>query len=332
MDIFRELTENGYLPLKHLLFSLTRENAEIAHDLFVTFSNILYKVHLDKTILYHSDSEIKLPFEISIAAGLNKNAKIPPQIISALGFDRNVLGTFTRFPWKGKNKPRVKRYPDYNSLINWVAWENDGAEIISERQKSYKYKLPTTASIGPTPHSLTTLEERLDDIDKCINLTKDIPSLDRYEYCPSCANLDICREDNQKTAGTFTEFIRKKINPWQRLDIKVSPDMNPEEIDKFIESTFDFVDAYVLTNTTTHHDYGRGTGSGEILYPFSLKMQKEFYKRLKKTRKKIVACGGINSIEKMEERRKYGATEFQFLTSVISNFKLIREIRKHNWD
>jgi len=333
MDLIRDGFDYFYDLIKHPLFYLTKENAEIAHDLFVLFSRGLYFTRLEKLILDNKENYVELPFEISNAAGLNKNAKIPPQIIEVLGFDRNVIGTFTGEPWKGEKRPRIKRYPSYDSLINWIAWDNEGAEIISKRIKLYgDCKIPITISIGPTPKSFLSLEERFSDIEKTINLSKNILSVDRFEYCPSCPNLKISREENLELLGEFTMFIRGKINPSQKLYVKISPDLNEKEVDRTILSTFDYVAGYVTTNTTTQHDYGVGSGSGEILYPLSLNMQKKFYERLEGTGKKIIACGGINSIERMEERRRYGTDGFQFFTPFVNNQKLLRQIKNHNWD
>jgi dihydroorotate dehydrogenase len=331
MKAFRELLEKNYELFKPILFYLTKENAEIAHEWFVLFSRGLYLTRLEKLVLHHEDNYISHPFYISNAAGFNKDAKIPSSIIKALGFDRNVIGTVTGESWEGKKKPRIKRYPSYDSLINWVGWNNDGAEIISERIKSYRHcEIPITISIGATPNSSLSLEERFEDIEKTINLLKRIALVDRFEYCPSCPNINISREENKKTLRSFVEFIKGKINSYQKLDIKVSPDLDDREVDEILKATYDFVEGYVLTNTTIQHSYGKGAGSGQILYPISLEMQKKFYERLKDTDKRIIACGGIDSIDRIKERIEFepqNDKEIQVFTPIIKEPKLLRKKR-----
>ena len=65
-----------------------------------------------------------------------------------------------------------------------------------------------------------------------------------------------------------------------------------------------------------------------MLYNHSLKTQKILYEIIKteKVDLDIIACGGIDSREKLEERKKYGAKEFQIYTAII--YKGLGIVRK----
>lgn len=329
MDFVRTCFDNFYNLLKSRLFYVTQKDPEIAHDLFVLGSRILNILSLEKLFLDNRENYLHLPFEISSAAGVDKNARVHPRIFKYLGFDRIVIGTVTGKYWPGHPRPRIKRNLLEKSLINQIGWNNDGAEIIAERLKSYgDHRVPTTINIGPTPNPKLSVEERIEDVEKTIKNFKDIPNVHRFEYCPSCPNIDITKEENQRLLGKLVSFIQSRIYPKQDLYVKISPDLNEKEIDETINATYDFVRGYVTTNTTIRHDYRTGGGSGNILYPHSLETQKRFYEILKDTEKKIIACGGIDSIEKVKERLSLGAEEIQLYTPLIfSGPKLLREFR-----
>ncbi len=329
MDLIRKLFDNSYTLAKPFLFYATRKDNEVAHDLFILFCQTLDYLELDELVLDNDTNRSFPNFKISNAAGFNKNGKISSRVMKYLGFDRNVSGTLTGEKWLGNERPRTKRFD--NSLTNNIGWENDGAEKISQRVYD-NYELPITINFGFTPKPDLTIEQILGDLKKTIGYFRDILCVDRFEYNPSCPNLCISREENQRLLEIISRFIRREIYPEQNLYIKVSPDLNDQEIDEFIRSTFDFADGYTTTNTTTKHSYGKGGASGDILYPLALEIQKKFYEILKGTDKKIIACGGINSLERVKERIEFEPQEekeIQIFTPLI--FKgpgLLRKLRK----
>ncbi len=334
MDLIRKVFDSSYDLIKHPLFYVTNKDPEIAHDLFVLFSKVLSLARLEKLVLDNKENYTQLPFEISSAAGFDKNARVSPKIFKNLGFDRIVIGTVTRKAWPGHPRPRIKRDVSRESLINLIGWNNDSAKAVANRLKLYQnQEVKITINIGPTPAPELSVKERLKDLEETIKIFKDISYVDRFEYCPSCPNIDIFREENQELLGEFANFIKNKIYPHQALYIKISPDIDKKEIDRTINVTYDFVRGYVTTNTTTRHEYGKGGGSGNILYDYSLETQKRFYGVLKNTDKEIIACGGINSTERVEERisiEPQEKKEVQLFTPIVfSGPRLLRELRTY---
>ncbi|MBR9701742.1 hypothetical protein GOV13_02365 [Candidatus Pacearchaeota archaeon] len=329
MDLLRTSLDYSYDLVKRPLFRITKNDAETTHNLLVLFSKILNRTGLEKVMLDNESNYLDNSINISNAAGLNKNGKISPMFWNYLGFDRSVIGTVTGEFWPGNKRPRIKRHLPNESLINWVGWANDGAKIIAKRVDSYKdYDLPITINLGATPDPNLTLREKISDLEKTVKLFRKIFSVDRFEYNPSCQNIGVSMEENLKLLEVAVKIIKENALSHQELYVKVSPDMNEREISKTIKATYDSVEGYVTTNTTTRHKHPQGSGSGEILYPPSLRTQKEFYNKLKDTSKRIIACGGINSIKRIIERRTYGAEEFQILTPLIySGPKLLRNLR-----
>ena len=108
--------------------------------------------------------------------------------------------------------------------------------------------------------------------------------------------------------------------------------MNERETKKVVEDTYDFVDGYVTTNATTQHVFGRGSASGEIVYSPSLEIQKIVHRMLNGTDKEIIACGGINSVEKVLERIEFEPQENKKIQILAPLFYrgpgLLRKLRR----
>jgi len=329
MDLIRKHFDNFYDKIKQPIFRLTERDPEYAHELFSFFCRMLYTTSLDR-LLDTTQNYSTTSTPISNAAGFNKNCEIPLRVMKYFGDDRVVIGSVNGEFWKGNKRPRIIRDIKSQSLINWMGLNSHGAEVVARRTKKHYDKglnIPVTISVTPTPEISWGRERRLEDVAKTIKAFRDFSFVDRFEYNPSCPNTEICREDQ---LGELKEMLELFIElaPNKKLYVKVSPDLNSREINEFIESTFDFVRGYVLTNTTTQHSYKKGGGSGEIVWRPSLETHKNFYRRLKNTPKKLIGCGGINSKERVNIREDYGASEIQIFTPrIFRGTKLLRELR-----
>lgn len=133
--------------------------------------------------------------------------------------------------------------------------------------------------------------------------------------------------------------VRPLLYKGQSLDLKVSPDMDEKGVNDILRVLLEFeVGRVIVANTTTRYDtryidssIGKGGASGNAVYDASLKTQ-ILFNRLKKKQKcffEIVACGGINSYERLAERVYFGASEVQLYTPLIfSGTRLLRDLRK----
>ena len=152
MDLFRLCLDNLYDIIKPIIFLGTKKDPEKAHELFVSFCKILYRSKLEKIVLDNKNNKLELPFEFSNAAGFNKNGEIPLSVLNHMGFDRVVIGTVTNNSWEGNPKPRCIRYPETESLDNWLGFPGDGSKVVSERLTSYgNHKIPLTINLMSTP-------------------------------------------------------------------------------------------------------------------------------------------------------------------------------------
>jgi len=339
MDIFRNIIDSSYPLIKPFLF---RKDPQQAHEMFSQWCLFLYRKNIDKLLFYHRKNT--LPFPISNAAGFNKNGSIPPRVLKYLGFSRVVVGTVMNNPWKGNPGVTIQRYPGTESMVNWMGLPGVGAEQVAKNLQQFgKRGVPLTINFMSTPQKQG--HDVLDDLKGTILATRDIPSVDRFELNISCPNthgssgtLD-ARRENLSQLQKMLHVVEQHVHPSQEIYLKISPDSTEDDVNDIINVVQKYrVNGFVIGNTSTNHDPkfislspGKGGASGNAVYYDSLRTQKMFYERLKKVDQKytIIACGGINSSEKVKERFSFGATEIQIFTPLIfSGPGLLREMRK----
>jgi len=238
----------------------------------------------------------------------------------------------------------IQRYPGTESMVNWMGLPGVGAEQVAKNLQQFgKRGVPLTINFMSTPQKQG--HDVLDDLKGTILATRDIPSVDRFELNISCPNthgssgtLD-ARRENLSQLQKMLHVVEQHVHPSQEIYLKISPDSTEDDVNDIINVVQKYrVNGFVIGNTSTNHDPkfislspGKGGASGNAVYYDSLRTQKMFYERLKKVDQKytIIACGGINSSEKVKERFSFGATEIQIFTPLIfSGPGLLREMRK----
>lgn len=327
MKLIRDILDSTYPLTKQLMF-LMNENK--AHRFFTKFSQLTVKLGLEKFLLdnpynYYSD------IPISNAAGFNKNGEIPIIFLEYLGFNRAVIGTVCAKSYYGNPEPNIKRIKETESMINWMGLPGKGVQYISDQIKNHNSKIPITINLAPTPES----KNILDDLAMTIRYTKDIPNVDRYELNISCPNTDKIK-DYKSSLKDQLQVVQTEKRKSQEIYIKISPDLKEDEITAVLETISEHkINGITCTNSTKFHDPKyiknsprKGGASGNALYEKSLNTQKKIYDKTKNSELKIIACGGINSKERLTERVNAGASEIQIFTPLIfKGPKLIRELR-----
>ncbi len=341
MDILRRGFDLFYSTVRPFVFHLTRYDPETAHSLFVDFCDYLHKAGLERFVLDNSANRSKLPFELSNAAGFNKNGEIHPSVMKYLGFDWVVVGTVTKDAWKGNPRPRVLRYPETGSMLNWLGLPGEGAEAVAERIGRYgNHGVPITVNFAPTPDKRG--DGCLRDLESTVLALRHVPFVDRFELNISCPNAyrelggSDSRKDYEIKLDEMLDAVDKVVLPRQPLYIKVSPDIDEITVSTIIGvSGIHSVSGFTVSNTTTHHDASyirdsprKGGASGNALYSRSLDVQKIFLDNFADKKFKIIACGGIDSADKVKERLSLGASGIQVYTPFIfKGPRLLRVLR-----
>ena len=310
--------------LRSLIFKLDPETAHnlaiksLKFNFVLNISNENKDDPLFKTKLFNK--EIENP--IGIAAGFDKNAEVYNSLYK-LGFGFVEVGTITPLKQYGNPKPRVFRLVEDEALINRLGFNNLGANNVVNRIKSNKPSGLIGINIGPNKDT----ENRLSDYIECLKTFHEVA--DYITINISSPNTEDLRNFHEQTKlNELLELIDKEkkiLSSKIPIVVKISPDIDDQEIDKVSEVLLsNNIEAVIISNSSdsTRHSlvdiqrYQKGGLSGKPIEEKSTKLIKKFYKILS-GRIKIIGVGGVNSGKSAYEKFSAGANFIQLYTGMV---------------
>ena len=322
--------------LRPYIFSL---DPEVAHDLaikslkFNILPKSLFKVE-DEEILQTNLFNNKIPNPIGLATGFDKSAEVYNSLFK-LGYGFVEVGTVTPKRQLGNPKPRIFRLEKDKALINRLGFNNHGSEIISKRISDTAPLGILGINIGPNKDT----EKKEEDYYFC--LEKLSAQADYLTINISSPNTEGLREfhHNNKMDDLLKGInkIRKKKNINKAILLKLSPDLERNDIGKIIELVNKHdIQGIIISNTTDKNrsnlnDVNKneiGGLSGEPLKDISTSLIKEFYKETK-GKVKIIGVGGVDSGRSAFEKISSGADAVQLYTGMVYKGPgIVKEIKK----
>jgi len=261
---------------------------------------------------------------IGLSAGFDKNATLT-DIMPSLGFGFAEVGSVTGEPCKGNPKPRLWRLKKSQSLIVHYGLTNDGCETIASRLENKKFTIPVGINIAKTNCRETAdTGVAIMDYFKAYQALHDIG--DYVTINISCPNAFGGQPftDSKKLEALLQKIM--SVPKTKPIFIKISPDLNKQEIDDLIDVALKFnIDGFICTNLTKNRDNKKiveknieklGGISGKVLEDLSLKLIRYIYK---KTNGKsiIIGSGGIFTAEDAYKKIKAGASLIELITGMI---------------
>ena len=277
---------------------------------------------------------LTFPHPIGLAAGLDKNAKLP-HVWAALGFGFAELGTITAHAQRGNPRPRLFRLPAYRALINRNGFNNAGAQAVATALAAHlhHHRPPTPIGINLGKSCVTPLDEAVADYRSslrtlfefadyiAINVSSpNTPGLRELQSEDRLARLlSALQAENQQLAQA------RHLAP-RPLLVKVAPDLCDEELRTVVSIARDCqIAGLIATNTTIHrpslppgHPMTNETGglSGAPLRERSTTVIRTLY-RLTEGRLPIVGVGGIFNAEDAYAKIRAGASLVQVYTGFV---------------
>ena len=308
--------------LRPLIFKFS---PEVAHSLAIKalkLNNIPYTKPKDNHILETTFCEKKLSSPIGVAAGFDKNAEVYNPLFN-LGFGFVEVGTITPKPQFGNPKPRVFRLEEDEALINRLGFNNSGSEQISKTIKENNKKGFLGINIGPNKDSKDRVEDYLICFRKFYNLadyiTINISS-------PNTENLrDFHNQDELNSLIDKLKNEKKELNSNIPLAIKVSPDLNDDQINEVSKIIMEQEIGIIIVSNTTDKNrenlkninkLEKGGLSGKPIEKISNEAISKFYKILK-DKTKIIGVGGVSNGQDAFEKIISGATLVQLYTGMV---------------
>tara|TARA_Y100000591_G_scaffold302144_1_gene296966 strand:+ start:1 stop:1050 length:1050 start_codon:yes stop_codon:yes gene_type:complete len=310
--------------LRSLIFKL---DPETAHNLaikslkFNFVPNILDEDKnnpLFKTKLFNKD----LDNPIGMAAGFDKNAEVYNSLFR-LGFGFVEAGTVTPLKQYGNPKPRVFRLVEDEALINRLGFNNHGAKNVFNRIKSNRQIGLLGINIGPNKDT----ENRLNDYIECFKIFHSVADYITINISsPNTENLRIFH-DQKKLDDLLNaiEKVKKNLNSKTPIAVKVSPDINEDDVGDISEVLLNNdIEVVIISNTSDSsrddlinmQKYQKGGLSGRPIHERSTNLISKFYKILN-GRIKIIGVGGVDSGKSAHEKFLAGANYVQLYTGMV---------------
>lgn len=329
-----------YSILRNILFWFDAEKVHyFSMTAFSFFCNISFiKNYLKRKFTSGNPALSKEVFGITfsnpvgLAAGFDKNAKYLNEL-EVLGFGFVETGTVTPRPQDGNPKPRLFRLPKDKALINRMGFNNEGVKSVAERIRNYKQTNKRSAlviggNIGK--NKITPNEDAWRDYEICFNELHN--TVDYFVVNVSSPNTpglrDLQQKDSLKKILTNLQQINKTKNVQRPLLLKISPDLNQEDLDDVIDLALEIqLDGLVVANTTISrknlitsqneiNEIGNGGLSGKPLSEGCKRITEYIYSRTNGAIP-IISSGGVFSAKDANEKFADGASLVQVWTGFI---------------
>jgi len=281
---------------------------------------------------------------IGLSAGFDKNGVLT-EIMPAVGFGFEEIGSLTAMPSKGNKGKRLWRLPKSRGIVVNYGLNNDGAEAVCARLSS--------ALRAPAPHfpigisiAKTNCKETADDEAGIKDYAKGLKDCldvgDYYTINVSCPNAYGGQLFHRPEALDQLFDALDKIKTEKPVFVKLSVDMAKEVVDDIVRVADEHrIHGFVLSNLTKQYDrptinqdelkakkITTGGVSGKPIEGAVNELISHLYKTTN-GKYVIIGSGGVFSAEDAYEKIKCGASLVQLITGMIyEGPQLIGEINK----
>lgn len=261
---------------------------------------------------------IDFPTPVGLAAGFDKDAEVPEQMLS-LGFGFVEVGTLTPRPQEGNPKPRLFRLRQDRAVINRMGFNNGGQPTAYGRLQ-LDLRLP--GIIGVNIGANKDSEDRIADYVSGVRAMA--PVADYLTINISSPNTPGLR--GLQDEGALEDLLAavQEVRSKKPIFLKVAPDLDGRDPERIVRAAINHgIDAIIVSNTTTSrpplrskHAGESGGLSGAPLKPLALDAVRKF-RRASGGEIPMIGVGGIATAEDAWERIRAGASLVQLYTAMV---------------
>jgi dihydroorotate dehydrogenase subfamily 2 len=266
---------------------------------------------------------------VGLAAGYDYEARLT-QILPAVGFGFNTVGTITNQPYGGNQKPILGRLLKSKSLMVNKGFKNEGAAKIVERLSGQKFSVPVGISIGVTNSSSITSEKMaIEDIIKTFTtFEKSSVAHSYYEMNISCPNLHIpfsfYNPQSLDRLLRAIDSLQLRRPVFVKMPITESDQAVKDMLQVILKHSIAGIIIGNLQKDRKDHSFvseevsrwKQGNFSGKPTWKRSNELIRLAYREVGK-KLVIIGCGGIFSPEDAYIKIKAGASMVQLITGMI---------------
>lgn len=264
----------------------------------------------------------EFPNPVGIAAGFDKDAKVPDALLR-LGFGFAETGTVTPRPQSGNPKPRIFRLYEDDAVINRMGFNSGGLEPTLTRLRARRRVGVVGVNLGKNRDSEDAAADYREGVRRVGALA------DYFVINVSSPNTPGLRDLQRREV--LDDLLRKLVSerdevaPGTPLLVKIAPDLSEEErADIAAVASPSGIDGIVISNTTVARPPGlRSAAAGELgglsgkpLYAPSTALLGEIY-RLTEGKLPLIGVGGIASAEDAYAKIRAGASLVQLYTALV---------------
>ena len=268
---------------------------------------------------------LRFPNPIAIAAGYDKDARVPGAVI-ALGCGFAEVGTLTPRPQEGNPRPRVFRLKSDHALINRLGFNNGGHEAALARLTARRPDGILAVNVGANKDS----EDRTGDYVRGLDTFYDVASFFTINISspntPGLRDLQApaALDDLLGRVMAARQLQIDRAKPSRPICVKISPDIAEADIGPITERLMAHgVDLIAVSNTTLARagttDPARsepGGLSGRPLFERSTIMLARIFEATG-GRIPLIGIGGIDSPDRALMKIEAGATLIQLYTGLV---------------
>jgi dihydroorotate dehydrogenase len=307
-----------YPVLRPFVFALS---AEAAHRATIAAVRLLplHSAHIPGA-LETTVAGLEFPSPVGLAAGFDKDAEVPAEMLS-LGFGFVEVGTLTPRPQQGNPKPRLFRLAEDKAVINRMGFNNEGqAAAFMRLQGCNRRAGPIGVNIGANKDSPDMIGDYVAGV-RAMSGVADYLAVNISS--PNTPGLRALQ--NHGALDTLLSAVagaRESGAP--PVFLKVAPDLENGDPERIVRSAIDNgIDAIIVSNTTVSRpalrsDHAREKGglSGRPLKPLALDALRRF-RSASGGQIPLIGCGGIATADDAWERIRAGASLVQLYSAMI---------------
>jgi len=268
---------------------------------------------------------LDFPSPVGLAAGFDKNAEVPEQMLG-LGFGFVEVGTVTPRPQAGNPRPRLFRLAEDRAVINRMGFNNDGQPRAFDRlQKCSHAHGVIGVNIGANKDSDSNKADgRIADYVAGVRAMSPVARyLTINISSPNTPGLRQLQDEGALRALlSAIDAARERSGP--PIFLKVAPDLGEGEPDQIVRAAMQHrIDAIIVANTTVSRPGLRspraregGGLSGEPLKPLALQALRDF-RSASGGEMPLIGVGGIATADDAWERIRAGASLVQLYTAMV---------------
>jgi len=273
-----------------------------------------------KPTLETTVARLKFPNPIGLAAGFDKDAEVPEQML-ALGFGFVEVGTVTPRPQAGNDKPRLFRLAEDRAVINRLGFNNQG------QPAAFRRLIECGPSRGIVGVNIGANKDSADRIADYVSGVRAMSRVARYLTMnissPNTPGLRQLQDEGALRAllSAVAEARDPKGPP---IFLKVAPDLGAGEPDQIVRVAIQHgIDAIIVANTTVSRPALKsrfavepGGLSGEPLKSPALKALRDF-RAAAGGEMPLIGVGGIADADDAWDRIRAGASLVQLYTAMV---------------